>query len=143
MFIHNYNILFLIIIKDKGPKSKLVKTNSAVDFLKYNTPSASTLEGTIFDRSKPRCFNYYLNFFQGLSQSFSFGWFFPFLEPFQAGLTRDRWWEGLHTNHNTTTTRGSHQTPVTHPQTTTGCYSSYLLSSTFSDFSFFSELSDL
>ena len=33
-------------MKDKGPKAfKLVKTNSALDFLKSNTSLASTLEG--------------------------------------------------------------------------------------------------
>ena len=33
--IHNYNILFLIIMKEEAPEVlKLVKTNSALDFLK-------------------------------------------------------------------------------------------------------------
>ena len=37
-------------MKDEMPKVyKLVKTNSALDFLKNNT-SASTLEGIIFDK---------------------------------------------------------------------------------------------
>ena len=49
--IHNYSILFLIIMKDKGPKVfKCVKTNSALDFLKNNTSSASTSEGIVFDK---------------------------------------------------------------------------------------------
>ena len=38
-------------MKDEGPKVfKLVKTNSALDFLKNNAPTASALEGTIFDK---------------------------------------------------------------------------------------------
>ena len=43
---------FFIIIKDKGVKSffKLVKTNSALDFLKYNTSLASALDSIIFDK---------------------------------------------------------------------------------------------
>ena len=46
--VHNYSISFLIIMKDEGPKvRKLVKTNSALDFLKNNTSSASTL-GLLF-----------------------------------------------------------------------------------------------
>ena len=37
-------------MKDKGVKSfKLVKTNSALYFLKNNTSPASTSEGIIFD----------------------------------------------------------------------------------------------
>ena len=48
-------------MKDEGPKVfKLVKTNSALDFLKNNAPTASALEGTIFDKSRSWCFNYYL-----------------------------------------------------------------------------------
>ena len=44
--IHNYSILFLIIMKDEVPKVyQLVKTNSALDFLKNNTS-----EGIIFDK---------------------------------------------------------------------------------------------
>ena len=36
-------------MKDEGPKVlKLVKTNSALDFMKNNTSSASTSEGIIF-----------------------------------------------------------------------------------------------
>ena len=36
--IHNYSILFLVIMKYEGPKVfKLVKSNSALDFLKNNT----------------------------------------------------------------------------------------------------------
>ena len=59
--VHNYSISFLIIMKDEGPKvRKLVKTNSALDFLKNNTSSASTLEGIIFDKIKPSRFNYYI-----------------------------------------------------------------------------------
>ena len=42
---------FLIIMKDEGPKVfKLVKTNSTLDFVKNNTPSASASEGIIFDK---------------------------------------------------------------------------------------------
>ena len=38
-------------MKDKGPKVfKLVKTKSALDFLKNNTSSASGLEDIIFDK---------------------------------------------------------------------------------------------
>ena len=38
-------------MKDEGPKVfKLVKTNSVLDFLKNNTPSASTSDGIIFDK---------------------------------------------------------------------------------------------
>ena len=38
-------------MKDEGPKVfKLVKTKSALDFLKNNTPSASASEGIIFDK---------------------------------------------------------------------------------------------
>ena len=51
--IHNYSILFLIIMKNEGPKvstCKLVETNSALDFLKNNTPMASASEGIIFDK---------------------------------------------------------------------------------------------
>ena len=48
--IYNYNILFLIVIKDEVSKVyKLVKINSALDFLKNNTSSASAAEGIIFD----------------------------------------------------------------------------------------------
>ena len=38
-------------MKDKGPNVfKLVKTNSALDFLKNNTSSASVSEGIISDK---------------------------------------------------------------------------------------------
>ena len=38
-------------MKDEGPKVlKVVKTNSALNFLKNNTSSASTSEGVIFDK---------------------------------------------------------------------------------------------
>ena len=48
--IHNYSILFLIIMKDKGPKVfRLTETNSALDFRKNNTSSVNTLEGIIFN----------------------------------------------------------------------------------------------
>ena len=47
--IHNCSILFLIIME--GPKVfKLVKTNSALDFLKNNNTSASGSEGVTFDK---------------------------------------------------------------------------------------------
>ena len=43
-------------MKDEGPKVfKLVKTNSALDFLKTNAS-----EGIFFINSKAPCFNYYL-----------------------------------------------------------------------------------
>ena len=49
--IHDYSILVLIIMKDEGPNVfKLVKTNSASDFLKNNTSSTSAWEGIIFDK---------------------------------------------------------------------------------------------
>ena len=49
--IHNYSILFLIIMKDKGPKVfKLVEANSALDFLKNNTSLAGASDGIIFDK---------------------------------------------------------------------------------------------
>ena len=50
------SILFLIIMKDEGPKGfRLVKTNSALDFLKNNT-----LEGIIFDECKIQGMVFYL-----------------------------------------------------------------------------------
>ena len=43
--------IFLIIMKDEGHKVfTVVQTISALDFLKNNTPSASTSEGIIFDK---------------------------------------------------------------------------------------------
>ena len=45
------NRKFLIIMKDKGPNVfKLVKTNSAFDFLKNNTSLVSASEGIISDK---------------------------------------------------------------------------------------------
>ena len=45
-------------MKDKGPNlSKLVKTNSALDFLKNNTSSATTSEGIIFEKIHSTVFN--------------------------------------------------------------------------------------
>ena len=58
--IYNYSILFLMIMNDEGPKVlKLVKTNSALNFLKNNTSSASISEGTINKIQDRACFNYY------------------------------------------------------------------------------------
>ena len=51
MSFHNYSILFLIIMKDEGPKVfEVCKTNSALDFIKNNTSSGSISEGIIFDK---------------------------------------------------------------------------------------------
>ena len=61
--IYNYSILFLMIMNDEGPKVlKLVKTNSALDFLKNNTSSASISEGTINKIQDRTSFNYYTKF---------------------------------------------------------------------------------
>ena len=57
--IHNYSILFLIIMKDTGSKVfKLVKANSALDFLKNSTSLDNASEGIIFD--KIHCIVFYL-----------------------------------------------------------------------------------
>ena len=49
--IHNYSILFFIIMKDEKPKVfNLVKTKSALDFLKNNTSSSSISERIILDK---------------------------------------------------------------------------------------------
>ena len=49
-------------MKDEGPNIlKLVKTNSALDFLKNNTSLATALEDIIFDKIQGRVsFNYYI-----------------------------------------------------------------------------------
>ena len=56
-----YSILFLIIMKDDRPKLfKLVKTNSALDFLKNITFSGGASEGITFDKIQGRIsFNCY------------------------------------------------------------------------------------
>ena len=49
-------------MKDEGPNVfKLVKTNSALDFVKNNTSLASTSEVLSLIKSKVSCFNYYIN----------------------------------------------------------------------------------
>ena len=48
--IHNWNILFLIIMKDEGPN--FLSFDSVLDILKNNTSSTTASEGIIFVKSK-------------------------------------------------------------------------------------------
>ena len=56
--IHNYSILFSVIMNDEWPNFlKLVKTNSTLDFLKNNTSSASVFGVLFLIKSKESYFN--------------------------------------------------------------------------------------
>ena len=53
----------------RGPKDfKLVKANSALDFLKNNTSSATASKGLLSMKSKASCFKYYKQHWDGIQR---------------------------------------------------------------------------